>query len=182
MIYVQTQLDGVWIIKPKVYTDERGYFMETFKTDEFEEQIAKVCFVQENESRSSFGVIRGLHLQQGEAGQAKLVRAVQGQVFDVAVDLRPSSPTFGQYISVLLSEENKHQLFIPRGFAHGFAVLSESAILQYKVDNPYCPQAELTLAYDDAHIGIDWPLPPAQIQLSPKDRKGLSFSDLIPLL
>ena len=147
MNYIQTEIDGVWLIEPNVYSDERGYFMEAFKKDEFEAEIGPVNFVQDNESKSSFGVLRGLHYQKGEYSQAKLVRVLKGEVLDVAVDLRRSSPTFGKHVSALLSEENKRQFFIPRGFAHGFVVLSEEAVFMYKVDNKYAPQAEASILY-----------------------------------
>lgn len=141
MNYIQTEIDGVWLIEPKVFSDSRGYFMESFKKEEFEKHIGKVDFIQDNESKSSFGVLRGLHYQTGEYSQAKLVRVIKGEVLDVAVDLRQSSSTFGKYVSVLLTEDNKRQFFIPRGFAHGFLVLSEEVIFTYKVDNIYNPQA-----------------------------------------
>ena len=169
MNYIQTEIDGVWLIEPNVYSDERGYFMEAFKKEEFEAKIGPVDFVQDNESKSSFGVLRGLHYQKGEYSQAKLVRVIKGEVLDVAVDLRKSSPTFGKYVSVLLSEENKRQFFIPRGFAHGFAVLSEEAIFTYKVDNKYAPQAEASILFNDKTLGIDWPLSETQMLLSSKD-------------
>lgn len=177
MNYIQTEIDGVWLIEPKVFSDERGYFMEAFKQEEFEANIGPVNFVQDNESKSSFGVLRGLHYQKGEYSQAKLVRVIKGEVLDVAVDLRKSSPTFGKHVSVLLSEENKRQFFIPRGFAHGFAVLSEEAIFTYKVDNKYTPQAEASILYNDATLGIDWPLTDSQIVLSSKDREGTAFKN-----
>ena len=173
MNYIQTEIDGVWLIEPKVFFDERGYFMEAFKKEEFESHIGPVNFVQDNESKSSFGVLRGLHYQKGEYSQAKLVRVIKGEVLDVAVDLRKSSPTFGKYVSVLLSEENKRQFFIPRGFAHGFAVLSEEAIFTYKVDNKYAPQAEASILFNDKTLGIDWPLSETQMLLS---SKGSPFS------
>jgi len=177
MNYIQTEIDGVWLIEPKVFSDERGYFMEAFKQEEFEANIGPVNFVQDNESKSSFGVLRGLHYQKGEYSQAKLVRVIKGEVLDVAVDLRKSSPTFGKHVSVLLSEENKRQFFIPRGFAHGFAVLSEEAIFTYKVDNKYTPQAEASILYNDATLGIDWPLTDSQMVLSSKDREGTAFKN-----
>ena len=158
MNYIQTEIDGVWLIEPNVYSDERGYFMEAFKKEEFEAKIGPVDFVQDNESKSSFGVLRGLHYQKGEYSQAKLVRVLKGKVLDVAVDLRRSSPTFGKHVSALLSEENKRQFFIPRGFAHGFVVLSEEAVFMYKVDNKYAPQAEASIVYNDETLGIDWML------------------------
>ena len=177
MNYIQTEIDGVWLIEPKVFFDERGYFMEAFKKEEFEAKIGPVDFVQDNESKSSFGVLRGLHYQKGEYSQAKLVRVLKGKVLDVAVDLRRSSPTFGKHVSALLSEENKRQFFIPRGFAHGFAVLSEEAVFTYKVDNKYAPQAEASILYNDETLGIDWPLADSQMVLSAKDREGTAFKD-----
>lgn len=172
MTYIETEIDGVWLIEPRVLGDERGYFMEAFKEEEFRAHVGDVHFIQDNESKSSFGVLRGLHYQQGEHSQAKLVRVLRGKVFDVAVDLRPDSSTYGRYISVELSEENKRQLFIPRGFAHGFCVLSDEAVFSYKVDNPYCPQSEACIRYDDPTIDVDWPLAPQQMVLSEKDKNG----------
>lgn len=177
MTYVQTEIDGVWVIEPEVYTDARGYFMEAFKKEEFASKIGAVDFIQDNESKSSFGVLRGLHYQKGEYSQAKLVRVIKGEVLDVAVDLRKSSSTFGKHVSVLLSEENRRQLFIPRGFAHGFLVLSEEAIFTYKVDNVYAPQAEACICYDDADLDINWPVAESQLILSPKDKQGKRFSE-----
>ena len=177
MNYIQTEIDGVWIIEPKVFNDARGYFMEAFKEEEFRAKIGDVHFVQDNESKSSFGVLRGLHYQKGEYSQAKLVRVIKGKVLDVAVDLRRSSPTFGKYVSVELSEENKRQFFIPRGFAHGFLVLSEEAIFTYKVDNGYAPQAEASIRFNDETIGIDWPVAESQFILSEKDGHAVSFKD-----
>ena len=177
MNYIQTEIDGVWLIEPRVFSDERGYFMEAYKKEEFEANIGPVNFIQDNESKSSFGVLRGLHYQKGEHSQAKLVRVLKGEVLDVAVDLRKSSPTFGKHICVLLSEENKRQFFIPRGFAHGFAVLSEEAVFTYKVDNKYAPQAEASILYNDETLGIDWPLADSQMVLSAKDREGTAFKD-----
>lgn len=179
MNYIQTEIDGVWLIEPNVFSDERGYFMEAFKKEEFEAHVGHVNFVQDNESKSSYGVLRGLHYQKGEFSQAKLVRVIKGEVLDVAVDLRKSSPTFGKYVSALLSEENKRQFFIPRGFAHGFAVLSDEAIFTYKVDNKYAPQAEASILYNDETLGIDWPLADTQMKLSPKDREGTAFRDAV---
>lgn len=178
MDYVQTEIDGVWVIQPKVFNDSRGYFMECFKQEEFEKNIGKVKFIQDNESKSSFGVLRGLHYQKGECSQAKLVRVIKGRVLDVAVDLRKSSPTFGKYVSVELSDENKRQFFIPRSFAHGFLVLSEEAIFTYKVDNAYAPQSEASIRYDDATIGVDWPISSADVMLSDKDlNKAVPFAE-----
>ena len=179
MNYIQTEIDGVWLIEPKVFSDARGYLMEAFKKEEFEAKIGPIDFVQDNESKSSFGVLRGLHYQKGEHSQAKLVRVIKGEVLDVAVDLRKSSPTFGKHVCVLLSEENKRQFFIPRGFAHGFAVLSDEAIFTYKVDNKYAPQSEASIIYNDATLGIDWPLAESQMLLSPKDKEGTAFKDAV---
>ena len=177
MNYIQTEIEGVWIIEPKVFNDARGYFMEAFKEGEFRANIGNVHFVQDNESKSSFGVLRGLHYQKGEYSQAKLVRVIKGKVLDVAVDLRQSSPTFGKYVSVELSEENNRQFFIPRGFAHGFLVLSEEAIFTYKVDNGYAPQAEASIRFNDETVGIDWPVAESQLLLSEKDGHAVSFKD-----
>lgn len=179
MDYIQTEIEGVWLIKPAIFSDERGYFMEAFKKAEFDQKIGSVNFIQDNESKSSFGVLRGLHYQKGEHSQAKLVRVIKGEVLDVAVDLRQSSPTFGKYVSVLLSEENKRQFFIPRGFAHGFAVLSEEAIFTYKVDNAYAPQAEASILYNDETLGINWSLQETQMLLSSKDKQGSAFKDAV---
>lgn len=177
MTYIQTEIDGVWIIEPKVFKDTRGYFMETFKKEEFEANIGNVDFIQDNESKSSFGVLRGLHYQKGECSQAKLVRVVKGEVLDVAVDLRKISSTFGKYVSVLLSEENKRQFFIPRGFAHGFLVLSEEVIFTYKVDNKYAPQAEASILYNDKDLDIDWSIGESQIVVSEKDKIATAFKN-----
>jgi dTDP-4-dehydrorhamnose 3,5-epimerase len=177
MNYIQTEINGVWLIEPRVFSDQRGYFMEAFKEDEFKANVGDVHFVQDNESQSSFGVLRGLHYQKGEYSQAKLVRVIKGKVLDVAVDLRKSSPTFGKYVSVELSDENKRQFFIPRGFAHGFLVLSEEATFTYKVDNAYAPQSEASIRYNDETIGIDWPIAQEQMILSDKDGKAVSFRD-----
>ena len=179
MNYIQTEIDGVWLIEPKVFCDERGYFMEAFKEEEFNEHVGNVRFVQDNESKSSFGVLRGLHYQKGECSQAKLVRVIKGKVLDVAVDMRQSSPTFGKYVSVELSEENTRQFFIPRGFAHGFLVLSEEAIFTYKVDNAYAPQMEASVRYNDETIGIHWPVAEEQLLLSPKDKAAPLFQDAV---
>ena len=177
MNYIQTEIDGVWIIELRVFNDARGYFMEAFKEEEFRANIGDVHFVQDNESKSSFGVLRGLHYQKGEYSQAKLVRVIKGKVLDVAVDLRRSSPTFGKYVSVELSEENKRQFFIPRGFAHGFLVLSDEAIFTYKVDNGYAPQAEASIRFNDETVGIDWPVAESQFIVSEKDGHAVSFKD-----
>jgi dTDP-4-dehydrorhamnose 3,5-epimerase len=159
MNYIETDIPGVWIIEPKVFDDSRGYFFEAYKQDEFETYVGNVRFTQENESCSSQGVIRGLHYQLDPFSQAKLVRVVSGSVLDVAADLRIGSPTFGRHIAVELSADNKRQLFIPRGFAHGFHVLSKRAVFTYKVDNPYRPAAERSIRYDEPVFAIDWKIP-----------------------
>lgn len=174
-----TELEGVWILEPKVFGDSRGYFMETFKQDDFERHIGRMNFVQDNESRSSYGVLRGLHYQKGDDSQAKLVRVIKGRVLDVAVDLRRSSPTFGRHLAVELSEDNKRQFFIPRGFAHGFVVLSDEAIFCYKVDNVYAPQSECSIRYNDPTLAIAWPIPEADMKLSAKDTDGVDFRDAV---
>ncbi|WP_321426758.1 dTDP-4-dehydrorhamnose 3,5-epimerase [uncultured Bacteroides sp.] len=179
MNYIQTEIDGVWVIEPKVFNDDRGYFMEAFKKEEFEKHIGDVDFIQDNESKSSFGVLRGLHYQKGEHSQAKLVRVIKGKVLDVAVDLRQSSPTYGKYVSVELSEDNKRQFFIPRGFAHGFLVMSDEAIFTYKVDNSYAPQSEASIIYNDKDININWPITEEQIIMSEKDRQAVSFKNAV---
>ena len=149
MKYTEQAIPGVWVIEPTVFNDSRGYFFEAFKKEEFEQHIGKVNFIQDNESKSSYGVLRGLHYQKGEFAQAKLVRVIKGEVLDVAVDIRKNSPTFGKHVTVVLSEENKKQFFIPRGFAHGFLVISPEAIFTYKVDNIYAPQSEEGIIYND---------------------------------
>lgn len=169
MKVIKTELDGVVILEPDVFGDERGYFFESYSQARFDEAVRPVRFVQDNESKSRFGVLRGLHFQKGRFAQSKLVRVVSGTVLDVAVDIRRGSPAFGRYAAVELSAENKRQLFIPRGFAHGFSVLSPEAVFQYKCDNPYAPQQEGAIAWDDPQIGIDWRLRPEQIVLSAKD-------------
>ena len=177
MEYIKTEIEGVYIIEPKVFNDARGYFMEAWKQTEFNEYIGKVDFIQDNESKSSFGVLRGLHYQKGELSQAKLVRVIKGKVLDVAVDIRQSSPTFGKHVMVELSEDNKRQFFIPRGFAHGFLVLSEEAIFTYKVDNPYAPQAETGIRWNDPDLAIEWPIDFSEVQTSEKDLKQPFFKD-----
>lgn len=171
MEFKKTSIDGVYVIEPRVFNDARGYFFETWKKSEFEANIGPVEFVQDNESKSSFGVLRGLHYQKGEFSQAKLVRVIKGKVLDVAVDIRKSSPTFGQYEMVELSDENKRQFFIPRGFAHGFLVLSDEAIFTYKVDNIYAPQAESGIRWNDPDVGIQWPIDLEKVMTSEKDLK-----------
>ncbi len=170
MNIVETELEGVIIIEPRVFKDDRGYFFESFSQKEFEEKVCKTVFVQDNESKSTYGVLRGLHFQKPPYAQSKLVRVVKGKVLDVAVDIRKGSPTFGKHVAVELSAENKRQFFLPRGFAHGFAVLSEEAVFQYKCDNFYSPQSEGALAWDDPDLSIDWQIPADKVILSPKDK------------
>jgi dTDP-4-dehydrorhamnose 3,5-epimerase len=179
MNYSETQIKGVYIIEPKVFEDARGYFFEAWKQREFEEHVGKVDFIQDNESKSSYGVLRGLHYQKGEYSQAKLVRVIKGKVLDVAVDIRRSSPTFGQHVMVELSEENKRQFFIPRGFAHGFLVMSEEAIFTYKVDNVYAPQAEAGIRWNDPELAINWPIDPKDVLTSEKDLNAALLKDAV---
>lgn len=180
MNYIETEIPGVWVIEPKVFSDARGYFMETWRESELNEALGHdVHFVQDNQSKSSRGVLRGLHFQKGDASQAKLVRVLQGTVVDVAVDLRRSSPTFGRHVAVELSAENNRQLFIPRGFAHGFQVLSDTAVFTYKVDNRYAPEAECSIRFDDSELGIQWPIGGDEVVLSEKDLShAVSFHDV----
>lgn len=177
MEYKETKIKGVFIIEPRVFDDARGYFFEAWKKEEFEQNVCPATFVQDNESKSSYGVLRGLHYQKGDFSQAKLVRVIKGKVLDVAVDLRRSSPTFGQHVMVELSDENKRQFFIPRGFAHGFLVLSEEAIFTYKVDNVYAPQAEASIRWNDPALGIEWPIDPKDVLTSEKDLKGKTLAE-----
>ena len=169
MKVIKTAIEDVVIIEPGVFGDARGYFFESYSQKKFNEQVREVKFVQDNESKSKYGVLRGLHFQKGKDAQSKLVRVVKGRVLDVAVDIRKGSPTFGKYVAVELTEDNHRQLFVPRGFAHGFSVLSEEAIFQYKCDNLYAPQAEGAIAWNDPEIGIDWGLPAEDVLLSAKD-------------
>jgi len=178
MEYIKTEIDGLWIIEPKILKDERGYFMESYKKTEFEQKIGKTDFIQDNESQSSYGVFRGFHYQEDETAQAKLVRVIQGKVWDIAVDIRKSSVTFGKYVAVELSEENKRQFFIPRGFAHGFLVLSEIAVFSYKVDNIYSPAHERTLNCMDPDLAIQWPVDPSLLRLSEKDKSGKRLKEI----
>ncbi len=180
MEYIKTEIPGVWIIEPKVFSDARGYFMETWREEDLNAHIGlNVHFVQDNQSYSVRGVLRGLHYQKGAYSQAKLVRVLQGAVFDVAIDLRKNSSTFGKYVGVELTEDNKRQFFIPRGFAHGFQVLSEKAVFTYKVDNKYAPEAECSIRYDDKAIAINWPLADvSEVLLSKKDlERAVSFDE-----
>ena len=198
MDYIKTEIDGVWIIQPKVFNDARGYFFEAWKKEEFEQHVGRVDFIQDNESKSSYGVLRGLHYQKGDFSQAKLVRVIKGRVVDVAVDIRRNSPTFGKHVMVelsdenkrqffiprgfahgflVLSDENKRQFFIPRGFAHGFLVLSDEAVFTYKVDNPYAPQSEASIRFDDPDLAIQWPIDAKDVLTSAKDLDALSLKD-----
>lgn len=177
MEYIKTEIEGVYIIEPKVFEDARGYFFEAFKSEDFKRHIGDVEFVQDNESKSSRGVLRGLHYQKGEYSQAKLVRVIKGRVLDVAVDMRKSSKTFGKHVMVELSDENKRQFFIPRGFAHGFLVLSDEAIFTYKVDNVYAPEHEASVRFDDNKLGINWPIDPSEVLTSQKDLAALPFEE-----
>lgn len=177
MEYIETEIKGVLIVEPKVFDDQRGYFFEAWKKEEFQRHAGPVEFVQDNESKSSYGVLRGLHYQKGDASQAKLVRVIKGRVLDVAVDLRKDSSTFGHHVMVELSDTNKRQLFIPRGFAHGFLVLSDEAIFTYKVDNVYVPEAEASIRFDDPDLAIQWPIDMSKVVTSAKDLRGVAFSD-----
>lgn len=177
MNIIKTFIDGVLILEPNLFKDTRGYFFEAFNQKEFEENVCRTIFVQDNESKSSYGVVRGLHFQKPPFAQSKLVRVVKGSVLDVAVDIRKGSPTFGQYVSVELTDENHRQLFIPRGFAHGFSVLSKEVIFQYKCDNYYAPQCEGAIAWDDPELGIDWKIPMNKMILSEKDKKHQNLID-----
>lgn len=178
MKFIKTDIEGVVIIEPTVYGDERGYLFESFSLREFTENVGCADFVQENESYSKYGVVRGLHFQKPPYAQAKLVRVVKGRVLDVAVDIRQGSKTYGKHVAVELSEDNHRQIYIPRGFAHGFAVLSRDAIFQYKCDNYYSPQSEGGIAWNDEQIGIDWLLPAEDITLSAKDKANKKLSEL----
>ena len=169
MKVIETDLEGVVILEPQVFGDRRGYFFESYSQRKFDEAVRPIRFVQDYESKSSYGVLRGLHFQKPPHAQSKLVRVISGTVLDVAVDIRHGSPTFGRHVTVELSGENRRQLFIPRGFAHGFAVLSEEALFQYKCDNYYAPQSEGAVAWNDPRLGIDWRIDPANVILSEKD-------------
>lgn len=184
MEIIKTALEGVLIIEPRVFRDARGYFFESFSQREFDEKVAPILghsvqFVQDNESMSSYGVMRGLHYQRMPFTQSKLVRVVKGSVLDVAVDIRKGSPTFGQHVAVELTEENHRQFFVPRGFAHGFAVLSETAIFQYKCDNFYHPEADAGINIQDETLGIDWRIPVSDALLSEKDLQHACLKDAV---
>lgn len=175
---IKTAIEDVVIIEPDVFGDSRGYFFESYSQKKFDELVRPVKFVQDNESKSKYGVLRGLHFQNGANAQSKLVRVVKGRVLDIAVDIRKGSPTFGKYVAVELTEDNHRQLFVPRGFAHGFSVLSEEAIFQYKCDNLYAPHAEGAIAWNDPEIGIDWQLPAEDVLLSAKDAAHPMLKDV----
>ena len=177
MEVIKTAIEGVYIIEPKVFGDARGYFFESFSEREFKEKVGDIHFVQDNESMSKYGVMRGLHFQRPPYAQSKLVRCVKGEVIDVAVDIRKGSPTFGQHIAAILSEENHRQFYIPQGFAHGFAVLSDTAIFQYKCDNFYTPEADCGISIKDKDLGIDWHIPIEKAILSDKDLKHACLKD-----
>lgn len=177
MKVTKTAIDGVVIIEPRIFEDARGYFFESYNKEVFDREVTPVDFVQDNESCSTLGVMRGLHFQRPPHAQAKLLRCVRGRVVDVAVDIRSGSPTYGKYVAVELTETNKRQLFIPRGFAHGFAVLSDICVFQYKCDNYYCPEADGGIAITDTSLGIDWHMDPAQAILSEKDTRHPLFAD-----
>ena len=174
---IETSIPGVVVIEPRVFGDARGYFMETWSQRDFNSLVRPVRFVQDNESRSSYGVVRGLHFQKGKSSQSKLVRVIEGKVLDVSVDIRRGSPTFGKHVAVELTGDSHRQLFIPKGFAHGFAVLSDSALFQYKCDSFYDPSSEESIAWDDPELGIDWHLPTEDIILSEKDKAAPRFRD-----
>ena len=177
MEVIQTAIEGLVIIEPKIFKDARGYFFESFSQREFDEKVRKINFVQDNESMSGYGVMRGLHFQRPPFTQSKLVRCVKGRVLDVAVDTRKESPTYGRHVAVELSEENHRQFFVPRGFAHGFAVLSKTAVFQYKCDNFYTPEADSGISLQDESLGIDWRIPISHAILSEKDTKHLCLKD-----
>ena len=178
MNVIETSIEGVVIVEPRVFGDARGYFFESFNAREFT-AVGDVHFVQDNESRSRYGVVRGLHFQMPPYSQAKLVRVVEGRVLDVAVDIRKGSPTYGQHVAAELTGDNHRQFFIPKGFAHGFAVLSETAVFQYKCDEFYHPEAEGAIAWDDPTLAIDWQVPPEAVILSDKDRCHPSFDGFV---
>jgi dTDP-4-dehydrorhamnose 3,5-epimerase len=178
MKFIKTEILDVYIIEPSVFGDDRGYFLESFNLNKFEENVCPIKFVQDNESKSSRGVLRGLHFQKPPYDQAKLVRCIEGKVMDVALDIRKGSPTYGKHVAVELSEENKRQLFVPRGFAHGFSVLSDSAVFAYKVDNTYAPEYDSGIRFDDPTLNIDWGLTNGEVLLSQKDKNLVPFKDL----
>lgn len=177
MEVIKTEIEGVVIIEPRIFKDERGYFYESFSQREFEEKVCRTTFVQDNQSMSSYGVLRGLHFQKPPYCQSKLVRCIKGAVLDVAVDIRKGSPTFGKYVAVELSEDNHRQFFVPRGFAHGFAVLTPEAVFQYKCDNFYNKESEGSVAWNDPQLAIDWKIPADKVLLSEKDKQSKNIAD-----
>ena len=177
MEVIKTEIDGVVIIEPRIFKDDRGYFYESFSQREFEEKVCRTTFVQDNQSKSSYGVLRGLHFQKPPYCQSKLVRCIKGAVLDVAVDIRKGSPTFGKYVAVELSEDNHRQFFVPRGFAHGFAVLTPEAVFQYKCDNFYNKESEGSVAWNDPQLAIDWKIPADKVLLSEKDKLSKCLGD-----
>lgn len=177
MEVIKTEIDGVVIIEPRIFKDDRGYFYESFSQREFEEKVCRTTFVQDNQSKSSYGVVRGLHFQKPPYTQSKLVRCIKGAVLDVAVDIRKGSPTFGKYVAVELTEDNHRQFFVPRGFAHGFAVLSDEAIFQYKCDSFYNKESEGAVAWNDPELAIDWRIPADKVVLSEKDKLSKNIAD-----
>mmetsp|Transcript_195 Transcript_195/g.207 ORF Transcript_195/g.207 Transcript_195/m.207 type:complete len:185 (-) Transcript_195:144-698(-) len=178
MKFIKTEISDVYILEPSVFGDSRGYFLESFNLKKFEENVCEIQFVQDNESKSSKGVLRGLHFQKPPFNQAKLVRCIEGRVMDVAVDVRKGSPTYGRHVAVELSGENKRQLFVPRGFAHGFSVLSETAVFAYKVDNTYAPEYDCGIIWNDKDLNINWGLEEGEVKLSEKDKDLAPFSNL----
>ena len=177
MKFIKTEISDVYIIEPSVFGDNRGYFLESFNLEKFEENVYPIKFVQDNESKSSKGVLRGLHFQKPPFNQAKLVRCIEGRVMDVAVDIRKGSPTYGKHVAIELTGENKRQLFVPRGFAHGFSVLSETAVFAYKVDNTYAPNYDSGIKWNDVTLKIDWGLEENEVKLSEKDKNLAAFAD-----
>ena len=177
MEVIKTEIEGVVIIEPRIFKDDRGYFYESFSQREFEEKVCRTTFVQDNQSKSSYGVLRGLHFQKPPYCQSKLVRCIKGAVLDVAVDIRKGSPTFGKYVAVELTEDNHRQFFVPRGFAHGFAVLSDEAVFQYKCDNFYNKESEGSVAWNDPQLAIDWRIPADKVLLSEKDKLSKNIAD-----
>ena len=176
MKFIKTHISDVYVIEPSVFGDARGYFLESFNLEKFKENIYPIKFVQDNESKSSRGVLRGLHFQKPPYDQAKLVRCIEGRVMDVAVDIRKGSPTYGKHVAIELSGENKRQLFVPRGFAHGFSVLSDTAVFAYKVDNIYAPESDSGIRYDDKELNIDWGVEDSEVIVSEKDAELPFFS------
>ena len=181
MEVIKTDIEGVVIIEPRIFKDDRGYFYESFSQREFEEKVCRTTFVQDNQSKSSYGVLRGLHFQKPPYCQSKLVRCIKGAVLDVAVDIRKGSPTFGKHVAVELSEDNHRQFFVPRGFAHGFAVLTPEAVFQYKCDNFYNKESEGSVAWNDPELAIDWRIPAEKVLLSEKDKlsKNIAHADYL---